>query len=147
VEDQSTLRLCPSYLGNGHRTIPTQRTVAEHIKKSVYNPNLRIVPYLDDKIRDPDKIALRKIIEFTRFKYFTSFDVDYTSGEFPVVTNHCELPIFTEYQESVVLKYITTSNGFKNIEKKEYIENDWQMKKVKYLPEVEKMYSNFMKAK
>jgi len=28
VEDQSTLRLCPSYLGNGHRTIPTQRTVS-----------------------------------------------------------------------------------------------------------------------
>ena len=122
-------------------------TADEHINNAVYNPNLRIVPYLDGKIRDPDKLILRRVVEFTRFRYFTSFDVDYTSGEFPVVTNHCELPIFTEYQESVVLKYINKDNGFRNIKKKEYIENDWQMKKVKYLPEVEKMYSRFLAEK
>lgn len=119
----------------------------DHIDRCVYNPNLRIVPYLDGKISDIDKVLLRRIVEFTRFRYFTSFDVDYTSGEFPVVTNHCELPIFTEYQESVVLKYINKDNGFRNIKNKEYIENDWQMKKLKYLPEVEKVYSRFMAEK
>lgn len=119
----------------------------EHIDRCVYNPNLRIVPYLDGKVTAADKVSLRKLIEFTRYKYFTSFDVDWASAEFPVVTNHHALPIFNDEQEAVVLKYITKDNGFKNIKKKEYIENDWQMKKVKYLPEVEKMYSHFMSAK
>lgn len=117
----------------------------EHIDRCVYNPNLRIVPYLDGKISDIDKILLRRIVEYTRLRYFTPFDIDYGSQRFPVITNRHALPIFNDEQEAVVLKYITKDNGFKNIKKKEYIENDWQMKKVKYLPEVEKMYANFMK--
>lgn len=123
-------------------------TTAEgHIEKCVYNPNMNVLPYLGDKITAADKLTLRKIVEFTRFKYFTSFDVDYASREFPVVTDHYELPIFSEVEESVVLKYIKSANGFKNIKKSEYIENDWQKKEVTFLPEVERMYSRFMAEK
>ena len=117
---------------------------AEHIEKCVYNPNLSIVPYLDSKLRDPDKFSMRKIIQYTRFKYYTNYDINYTSKEFPVVTDHCALPIFNIDQEAVVLKYITKNNGFRNIKKVQFVESEWGMKKVKYLPEVETMYSHFM---
>lgn len=120
---------------------------AEHIEKCVYNPNLNILPYLDGKIKDPDKFSMRKIIHYTRFKYYTHYDVNYASYEFPVVTDHCGLPISTEAEEEVVLKYITTINGFKNIKKAPFIESEWDMKKLKYLPEVEKVYSRFMAEK
>ena len=119
----------------------------EHIGRCVYNPNLGILPFLHGKISDRDKRIMRKVIEFTRFKHYTSFDVNYASKDFPVVTDHCALPIFDVDQEEIVLKYITTSNGFRNIKKVEYIENDWQKKKVAFLPEVESMYSRFMEAK
>lgn len=117
----------------------------EHIEKCVYNPNLSIVPYLDGKIRDPDKFSMRKIIQYTRFKYYTNYDVNYTSKEFPVVTDHYSLPIFNNEQEDVVLKYITMSNGFRNIKRIPFVESEWVMKKVKYLPEVEKLYSALLK--
>lgn len=116
----------------------------EHIEKCVYNPNLNILPYLDGKIKDPDKFSMRKIIHYTRFRYYTHYDVDYTSKEFPVGTDHCALPIFDEAKEAVVLKYITTNNGFKNIKKGPFVESEWDMKKIKYLPEVEEMYSRFI---
>lgn len=119
----------------------------EHIEKCVYNPNLSIVPYLDGKIRDPDKFSMRKIIQYTRFKYYTHFDVNYASKEFPVVTDHYSLPIFNAEEEAIVLKYITTNNGFRNIKKVPFVESEWCMKKLKYLPEVEEMYSRFMEAK
>ena len=121
--------------------------VEDHIDRCVYNPNLRIVPYLDGKISDIDKVLLRRIVEYTRLRYFTPFDIDWASRELPVVTNHCALPIFDVDQEAVVLKYINQNNGFRNTKKKEYIETDWQKKHVTFLPEVEKMYSNFMEAK
>ena len=120
---------------------------AEHIDKCVYNPNLNILPHLDGKIRDPDKFSMRKIIHYSRFRYYTHYDVNYASFEFPVVTDHYSLPISTEAEETVVLKYITGFNGFKNIEKAPFVESEWIMKKVKYLPEVETMYSRFMEAK
>lgn len=122
-------------------------TADEHIDRCVYNPNLRIVPYLDGKVTAADKVSLRKLIEFTRYKYFTSFDVDWASAEFPLVTNHCALPIFNIKQEELVLKYVTTANGFKNIKRTPFVESEWGMKKVSYLPEVEKMYSRFMAEK
>ena len=120
---------------------------AEHIEKCVYNPNLNILPYLDGKIRDPDKFVMRKIIHYTRFRYYTHYDINYASREFPVITDHCALPIFNEAKEAVVLKYITTNNGFKNIKKVPFVESEWDMKKIKYLPEVEEMYSRFMAEK
>ena len=116
----------------------------EHIEKCVYNPNLSIVPYLDGKMRDPDKFSMRKIIQYSRFKYYTHYDVNYASKEFPVVTDHYSLPIFNTEEEAVVLKYITKNNGFRNIKKVQFVESEWGMKKVKYLPEVETMYSHFM---
>lgn len=120
----------------------------EHIMRSVYNPNLHILPFLDSKINNPyDKVDLRKVIEFTRLRYFTTFDVDYTEREFPVVCDHYELPIQNLFDEAVVLKYITESNGFKNIKKSPFIETEWEKKKVTFIPEVEKMYSNFMEEK
>lgn len=122
-------------------------TVEGHIDRCVYNPNLHIVSYLDGKIKGLDKVLLRRIVEYTRLRYFTPFDIDYASRELPVVTNHCALPIFDVDQEAVVLKYINQNNGFKNIKKKEYIENDWQKKHVTFLPEVESMYSRFLEAK
>lgn len=125
----------------------TSTNPAEHIEKCVYNPNLNILPYLDGKIKDPDKFSMRKIIHYTRFRYYTHYDVDYASKEFPVVTDHCALPIFDEAKETVVLKYITTINGFKNIKKVPFVESEWNMKKLKYLPEVEEMYSRFIAEK
>lgn len=122
-------------------------TVEGHIDRCVYNPNLRIVSCLDGKIKGLDKVLLRRIVEYTRFRYFTPFDVDWGSRELPVVTNHCALPIFDVDQEAVVLKYINQNNGFRNIKKKEYIETDWQKKHVTFLSEVESMYSRFMEAK
>jgi hypothetical protein len=116
----------------------------EHIDRCVYNPNLQILPYLDGKINKDDKITLRRIIEFTRNRYFVKYDVNYASYEFPVVTDHCGLPISTEAEEEVVLKYITTINGFKNIKKVPYVESEWEKKKLKYLPEVEKLYSGWL---
>lgn len=141
VLTESIQRLPPE-LVNDVSTNPT-----EHIEKCVYNPNLSIVPYLDGKIRDPDKFSMRKIIQYTRFKYYTHFDVNYASKEFPVVTNHYSLPIFNTEEEAIVLKYITTNNGFRNIKKVPFVESEWCMKKLKYLPEVEEMYSRFMEAK
>ena len=119
----------------------------EHIDRCVYNPNLRLIPYLDGKISYIDKILLRRIVEYTRLRYFTPFDIDYGSQGFPVITNHHALPIFNDEQEELVLKYVTTANGFKNIKRIPFIESEWGMKKVSYLPEVEKMYSHFMSAK
>lgn len=116
----------------------------EHIDRCVYNPNLLILPQLDGKIDNLDKVELRKIIEFTRFKYFTLYDVNYASFEFPVVTDHCALPIFNESEEELVLKYITSFNGFKNIKKTPFVESEWEKKKLKYLPEVEKLYSAWL---
>lgn len=116
----------------------------EHIDRCVYNPNFRLIPYLDGKISDIDKILLRRIVEYTRLRYFTPFDIDWASAEFPLVTNHHALPILNIKQEELVLKYVTTANGFKNIKRVPFIESEWGMKKVSYLPEVEKMYSNFM---
>ena len=122
-------------------------TADEHIDRCVYNPNLRIVPYLDGKVTAADKVSLRKLIEFTRYKYFTSFDVDWASAEFPLVTDHSALPIFDVDQEEIVMKYITSSNGFKNIKRIAFIESEWDKKKVTFLPEVEEMYSHFMAEK
>ena len=122
----------------------TAATLEEHIEKCVYNPNLLILPYLDGKVSAIVKGDLRKVIEFTRFKYFTSFDVDYTTRDFPVVTDHCAIPIFNEVDEAIVLCYITTDNGFRNIKKIPFVESEWQKKEIKYLPEVEKLYSAWL---
>lgn len=121
--------------------------VNAHIERCVYNPNLRIVSYLDGAIKGLDKIPLRRITEYTRFRYFTHYDINYASNDFPVVTDHCALPIFDVDQEEIVMKYITSSNGFKNIKKIPFVENDWQKKEVTFLPEVERMYSRFIAEK
>ena len=115
-----------------------------HIDKCVYNPNLLILPNLDGKIDKADKLALRRIIELTRNRYFVKYDVNYASFEFPVVTDHYGLPISTETEEKVVLKYITAINGFKNIKKTPFVESEWNIKKLKYMPEVEKLYSAWL---
>lgn len=122
-------------------------TVEGHIGRCVYNPNLHIVSYLDGKIKGLDKVLLRRIVEYTRFRYFTPFDVDWASRELPVVTNHCALPIFDIDQEAIVLKYITKDNGFRNIKKIPFIETEWEKKKVRFLSEVEAGFSRFMESK
>jgi hypothetical protein len=38
------------------------------------------------------------------------------------------------------------SNGFRNIKMIDFNENEWEKKKVSFLPEVEEMYSRFMEA-
>lgn len=129
-------------LGDVVSTDPT-----EHIDRCVYNPNLSILPFLNGKISDSDKRIMRKVIEFTRFKHYTSFDVNYASKDFPVVTDHCALVIFNQTEEAIVLKYITMSNGFRNIKMIDFNENEWEKKKVSFLPEVEEMYSRFMAEK
>lgn len=118
-----------------------------HIERCVYNPNLLILPYLDGKVSNIVKADLRKVIEFTRFRYFTHYDVDYASKEFPVVTDHCSLPIFNDVDEAIVRYYITTDNGFRNIKRSPFIESEWEKKKVSFLPEVEEMYSHFIAEK
>jgi len=115
-----------------------------HIDRCVYNPNLSIVPYLEGKISMIDAVMLRRITEFTRLKYFTSFDVNYGSAEFPVVTDHYKLPVLNEPDEKLVLKYITKNNGFRNIKKVPFVESEWDKKKVTFLPDVEEMYSHFI---
>lgn len=117
----------------------------DHIEKCVYNPNLLILPHLNGEIDKADKRTLREIIEYTRFKYFTHYDVNYASYDFPVVADHCALPIFDIIHEAVVLKYITKSKGFKNIKKEPFIESEWEKKKIKHLPEVEKLYTALLK--
>lgn len=115
-----------------------------HIDNCVYNPNLLILPQLDGKIDKDDKVTLRRLIELTRNRYFVKYDVNYASYEFPVVTDHCGLPITNETEEKVVLKYITAINGFKNIKKVPFVESEWDKKKITYLPEVEKLYSAWL---
>ena len=119
--------------------------VNAHIERSVYNPNLNILPYLGGKITRIDQVMMRRITEYTRFRYFVHYDINYASKS-PVVTDHCSLPIFNEEEETIVLKYIRSGNGFRNIKKVPFVESEWDKKKVTFLPEVEEMYSRFMEA-
>ena len=79
----------------------------EHLRRCVYNPNLHIVPYLGGKITRIDQVMMRRIAEYTRFRYFVHYDINYASKDSPVVTDHCALPIFNDDEELIVLKYIT----------------------------------------
>lgn len=116
----------------------------EHLRRCVYNPNLHIVPYLGGKITRIDQVMMRRIAEYTRFRYFVHYDINYASKESPVVTDHCSLPIFNEEEETIALKYIRSGNGFRNIKKVPFVESEWDKKKVTFLPEVEEMYSHFI---